>query len=144
MRHVVVGGYAVRCHGHLRDTGDIDVLVDRSKKTAQKVLDAFVAIGGRIPQQQFDLSQPREKVTCRDTAGDIEVLSSMDGLDFDEVFQERMLVPAGDLPVPVISKRHLILAKRLALEDPERSDDAALDRKDLDALSEGNPHGGPT
>ena len=144
VRHVVVGGYAVRCHGHLRDTGDIDVLVDRSRETAQKVLEAFVAIGGRIPQQQFDLSQPRKKVTYRHSAGDIEVLSSMDGLDFDEVFQERLLVSAGDLRVPVISRPHLILAKRLALEDPERSEDAAVDRKDLDALLEGNPDGGST
>lgn len=46
VRYLVIGGTAVRFHGHLRFADDLDVVVDNSKENARRVYDAVTGIVG--------------------------------------------------------------------------------------------------
>ena len=45
---VVIGGYAVAFHGHVRATKDIDILVKPSPENAARVFRALVAFGAPL------------------------------------------------------------------------------------------------
>jgi len=55
-------------------------------------------------------------------------------LEFEYLFNGRIEVAYNDFHVPVISLHDLKLAKRIALEDPERSERWAIDQEDLVCL----------
>jgi predicted nucleotidyltransferase len=46
VRHVVVGAYALAAHGHVRATGDIDVLVEPTPTNAHRLAAAVRDFAG--------------------------------------------------------------------------------------------------
>jgi hypothetical protein len=131
VRYLVVGGYAVRYHGYLRPTKDLDLFVDRSLRNVEELCRSLSELGAdNIEAVREHLLQPRKKATW----DDVELLTTMEGLEFDELFQDRVLASIGDFEVPIMSRRHLIQAKRIALADPDRSASSDVDLQDLRAL----------
>jgi len=55
----------------------------------------------------------------------IDILTAIDGVSFDEAWEEREYHELGGLAVPVISRRHLLINKR-ATGRPKDLADAAM------------------
>ena len=84
--YVVVGAIALALHGVVRYTGDIDVLVRATAENAARVLGAMRLFGfGTIPLSAADLSLPDRVVQLGIPPGRIGILTSIDGLSWDEV-----------------------------------------------------------
>jgi hypothetical protein len=122
--YVVVGGIALAHHGLVRYTGDIDVLVKASEANAERVLQALRAFGfGSVALAARDLSMPDRVVQLGFPPGRIDILTSIDGVSWDEVDAGAERGDYGGVPVRFISLAHLVRNKR-ATGRPQDAADA--------------------
>jgi hypothetical protein len=110
---LVVGSYAVAVHGRARATEDLDLWVRPSESNSQRLLRALLRFGAptsSLTEQDFqsiDVVFQMGNPPWR-----IDILTSIDGVAFDEAWVERQKWSVDGLAVPVLSKRHLIANKR--------------------------------
>lgn len=128
VEYLIVGGYAVAHHGHPRTTGDIDLFVRPSDENAQRILVALDRFGfGSLAIERSDFNRPGRVLQLGYPPCRIDLVTSIDGLSFDEAAAEPSMGQYGPLTVPFIGRRQLLLNKRAS----GRPQDLA----DLDALS---------
>lgn len=127
VEYLVVGGYALAAHGHPRYTGDIDFWVRLEPSNVQRLLDALQAFGfaslGLRPED-FDgdtvlqLGQPPRR---------IDILTAIDGVDFDACFQRRESAVLGGVTLHVIGRSDFITNKKASGRLKDQADLEALD-----------------
>ncbi|MEX0658907.1 MAG: DUF6036 family nucleotidyltransferase [Egibacteraceae bacterium] len=129
VRFLVVGGYAVAFHGHPRYTGDLDVWLLVDDANARAVLAALEDFGfGDVGLTVEDFSTPGRVVQLGYPPLRIDLLTSIDGVDFAEAYDRRIEAALSRVSVPFIS-----------LEDLRRNKAASgrwQDRADLEALGD--------
>lgn len=112
VEYLVVGGYALAAHGHPRYTGDIDFWVRLHQDNIERLLAALQAFGFAslgLQVQDFDhdtvlqLGQP----PCR-----IDILTGIDGVDFEVCFERRESAVLGGVPLNVIGLNDFITNKK--------------------------------
>ncbi len=126
VEYLVVGGYALAAHGHVRATKDLDVWVRPSTENAPRILAALVEFGAPL----HDLSE--KDMTTEGTVFQIgvpplrvDVITAIDGVTFDAAWPDRITVYLEGTPVSVLSRHHLIANKKASgrlqdLADVER------------------------
>lgn len=120
---VVVGGIALAHHGVVRYTGDIDVLVHATPENAQRVLHALKAFGfGSVQLTTADLCTPDRVVQLGFPPGRIDILTSIDGLAWDEVSAGAVHGDYAGVPVRFISREHLVRNKRASARPQDLAD----------------------
>ena len=125
VEYVVVGGIALAHHGVVRYTGDIDVLVRAVPANAERTLAALRRFGfGSLSLTAADLSTPDRVVQLGFPPGRIDVLTSIDGLTWDEVDAGAVAGDYGGVPVRFISREDLIRTAERARS--RRSDGSRL------------------
>jgi hypothetical protein len=113
VEYLVIGGYAVGYHGYPRTTADIDIWVAISRKNALKLVDVFHAFGMRDAKLTPGLFQEQGKIIRMGVPPvRIEVLTEIDGVDFDECYAAREVARIDGQSVNLISLRHLRRNKR--------------------------------
>lgn len=113
VEYLVVGAYALAVHGVPRATGDIDLWIRPTSDNAQRVWRALAEFGAPLDGLSTDdLIQPGMVVQLGLAPQRIDVLTSIDGVDFAEAWREQVRVPLDGLEIPVISRRHLLANKR--------------------------------
>lgn len=111
--YLVVGAHALAAHGHVRATGDLDVWVRAGPGNARRVLEALRAFGAPLQDlSEEDLTRPGTVFQIGIAPIRIDVLTNIDGVEFDEAWADRTTANFVDLAVPVLSARHLIRNKR--------------------------------
>jgi hypothetical protein len=127
VEYLVVGGYAVGFHGYPRATVDLDVWIEMSSENAARVVDAVRAFGFDLPSLTPQLfTRPTTIVRFGLPPFRIEIMTTIDGVDFEACRRNAVTFDAGGTPLPVIS-----------LDDLKRNKRAAgryKDLADLDAL----------
>jgi hypothetical protein len=110
---VVIGGYAVAAHGRPRYTGDIDIFVRKSMENAARIVAALREFFGPLPEikeenfldddrmSQFGIEPLR-----------IDFLVHIKGVDFDDVWDKRVLITHAGIEIPFISLDDLLKNKR--------------------------------
>jgi len=133
-RHVeflLVGAHALAAHGHVRATQDFDIWVRPSPENAQRVIEALRAFGAPLHDlTEKDLSTPGLIFQIGVEPIRIDVLTVIDGVQFEEAWTDRMSSKFADQPVAVLSKEHLIKNKLAAARTQDLADVEALRRKD--------------
>lgn len=127
--YLLVGAHALAVHGHPRATRDLDIWVGLSGDNPPRVWRALERFGA--PLQQLtpdDLRQPGLVIQIGVAPQRIDILTSIDGVEFPPAFRARLEVDLDGVRVPVISRSHLIQNKRAS----GRTQDLA----DLEALGE--------
>ncbi len=125
---LVVGAYALAAHGIPRATGDLDFWVRPSPENAQRVLRALAAFGapaGDVTVQ--DLTTPDLVFQIGLEPNRIDILTSIDGVHFDEAYQTRLTARIGSLEVPVLGREALIRNKRAVGRPKDLADIAQLE-----------------
>jgi|SRR5215472_10090389 len=128
VEYVIVGGYAQAYHGRPRFTGDIDVLVCPSTENAARLQSAISQFGfGVLGLREQDFTCEGQVIQLGVAPNRIDILTSLTGCDWEEVWATRLRGKIADLPVNFISKEQYIRNKR-AVGRPQ-------DLADLEALS---------
>ena len=126
VRFLIVGGYALAAHGLPRATGDLDAWVWATQDNAERIIGALSDFGfGDVGVTVADFSAEDSVVQLGFPPYRIDILTSIDGVNFDEAWSRRVVVPVGGLDVPFISRQDLLTNKRAAgrpqdLADVER------------------------
>lgn len=127
--YVIVGGHAVAFHGYPRYTGDIDFLVRCSPENARRLMDVLEEFGfGGVGISIDDFETPGRITQLGRPPNRIDLLTSLSGIDFDEVWSGRVASQLDDLPVAFIGKEALLKNKRASgrakdLADVEQIED---------------------
>jgi len=97
--YVVVGAYAMAAHGYVRATGDIDLFVEPSLENARAVYASLVAFGAplsgigaddfAVPNNEYQIGVPPNR---------IDILTSIDGLTYEETGRITVEVDGVDIP----------------------------------------------
>ena len=126
---IVVGAYALAAHGLPRATGDIDVWLRNSPDNARKVLHALARFGAptsAISEEDFITHNTILQLGVAPYR--IDLLTGIDGVDFDEATHNKVKVDVDGVAVFVLSKEDLLKNKLAAGRDKDRSDIAWLEK----------------
>jgi predicted nucleotidyltransferase len=113
VKFLLVGAYALAVHGYPRSTMDIDIFVMPNAENALLVLKALDDFGAPIGDLSADDLQKEGLIfqigvaPCR-----IDILTSIDGLKFEDAFARSELLEIEGIPVHVLSIPDLIINKR--------------------------------
>jgi hypothetical protein len=117
VRYILVGGYSVILHGYSRTTGDMDLWVDRTEENYLNIKNAF----GEFGMPVFDMTEENflhhpnwDVFTFGIPPVAIDLMISMEGFNFQEVFDRSIIFKDDELNIRVIHKNDLIAAKRKA------------------------------
>jgi hypothetical protein len=125
--YLVVGGYAVAGHGVPRATGDIDLWIRPSPENAARlwrVLDHFGAPRSRLSPESF--TQPDIVYQIGLPPNRIDFLTSIDGVEFEAAWSERVQCTVGGIEFCMLSLRHLLENKRATGRPQDLADIARL------------------
>ena len=127
---IVVGAYALAAHGLSRATGDIDIWVGTSPDNARKVLRALAKFGAPTADlSEEDFTVPTTVVQLGVAPGRIDLLTAIDGVEFDEAARGKVQVDVDGVEVFVLSKQDLLKNKLAARRDKDLSDIAWLQKR---------------
>jgi hypothetical protein len=112
VEYMLVGGYAVIIHGFVRSTGDMDLWIDKTIDNYQKLKKVYFDFGAPI----FAFEEFND--TKFDVWGigiepyKIEILTKVDGLNFQESFEKKNHFKTEKLKIPYINFDDLIKNKK--------------------------------
>jgi hypothetical protein len=113
IEYLVIGGYAVGYHGYPRATGDMDIWIAMTEKNASEMVHALKEFGFDLPELKKELFLKKNKVIRMGIPPmRLEVLTSIDGVQFEDCFKNRLIADFGTFKVNFISKDDLLANKR--------------------------------
>ena len=108
VEYLLIGGYAVGIHGHIRATNDLDVWVDISPENAARIECALREFGFAASGLTLGLFLNRNNVVRMGVPPiRIEILTSVSGIEFEACYAEREIIRIEEIAVPVISLARL-------------------------------------
>jgi len=131
--YLVVGAHALAAHGHVRATKDLDVWIRASPENAARVHRALAAFGAPLQGLSVeDLAGPDLIFQIGIPPVRIDVITSIDGVEFEAAWQERMSSEYADQRVCVLSRRHLIENKKASGRLQDLADVEYLEKGERD------------
>lgn len=127
---VVVGAHALAALGIVRATGDIDILVRPSTDNAKRVYAALLAFGARLRAHGVavdDFARTGSAYQLGLPPRRIDILTSISGVTFDEVWATRVPAALGSVAVSVMGADAMIRNKRAAGRPKDLVDADALE-----------------
>ncbi len=129
VEYLVVGGYALSAYGRPRYTGDIDFWVRPTCENAIRVIKVLNEFGmASLGLNEETFSKPDQILQIGYEPRRIDLLTSIDGVDFDDCYSRRLeMMYSG------------VLMKFIGIEDFKKNKAAAnrpkdhVDIKDLEA-----------
>jgi hypothetical protein len=129
--YLVVGAHALAAHGHVRATKDLDVWVRPVPENAMRVYTALAAFGSPLHDLSVsDLTAPDVTFQIGLPPVRIDIITSIDGVTFDEAWPERVSTSYGDQPVHVLSRRLLVQNKKVSGQLQDLADVEWLERNE--------------
>ena len=137
IRYLVAGGVAVNLYGIERATGDIDLVVHLERHNLERFAEAMKELGFRpkapVKIEDFSSEAKREEWILEK---EMKVFSVYDPknpfflldifvkepFDFNKVYEERKLIKAGNVTIPVVPIKRLIEMKKKADRPQDRAD----------------------
>ena len=112
VKFLLVGAYAMGAYGHLRATGDIDIWVWATTENSEKIYTSLKQFGAPLSEINKNSFAEQGVVFQIGVAPRrIDILSRIDGVDFEDAYEERQIINIDGIDVPLISKQHLIKNK---------------------------------
>lgn len=122
--YLIVGGYAVGVHGYPRFTGDLDVWINPDEKTAKLMVQIMKEFGfGSFGLSESDFLTKENIIQLGYPPFRIDVLTTIDGVEFVDCYPNRVVIEDEDVPVNFIS-----------LKDLRKNKESTGRRRDLDDL----------
>lgn len=129
---LVVGAYALAVHGLPRATGDIDLWVRPTRDNARRVRAALARFGAPIGDlSEQDLVTRGTVIQIGVAPRRIDVLTLIDGVEFDEAWAARTMTRVGGVDIPVIGRAELIRNKKATGRAKDLADAAWLEGREV-------------
>lgn len=113
VEYLIVGAYALATYGFPRATGDIDLWIKPSPENAEKVWKAIIKFGAPLVNlTKEDLSTPEIIFQIGIVPRRIDIITSIDGVTFEQAWPERKQIEIEGLTVLVIGRHHLLINKQ--------------------------------
>jgi hypothetical protein len=126
--YLVVGAHAMAAHGRPRATGDLDVWVRPTSTNAERVWQALVQFGAPLhPLTLADLRGPDTIFQMGVEPCRIDVLTHVDGLEFEKAWANRITVEVSGVRVPVLGRADLLANKKTVGRPQDLADVAWLE-----------------
>ena len=120
---LVVGAYAMAFHGYVRATGDIDLWIRCSDENAERVWRALQLFGAPLFDLDIeDLKTPGMVFQIGLVPSRIDVITQVDGVEFEDAWEEHKTVEIENLGIPVIGKTQLLINKQSTGRAKDRND----------------------
>ncbi len=128
VEYLLVGAYAVAVHGLPRATGDLDLWVGTAGENPKRVRRALERFGAPLDQLTLkDLTRPDVVFQIGVAPRRIDVMTSVDGVEFSAAWGSRLDTRLEGLTVHVISRDDLIRNKKAAGRPQDLADVAWLE-----------------
>ncbi len=128
VEYLIVGAIALAHHGIVRYTGDLDVLVHATEENASRVIDALHRFGfGSLGLTARDFCAPERVIQLGFPPGRIDLLTSIDGVSWDEAWDGAVRGVYGSADVRFLSKEHIVRNKRATGRAQDRADAERLE-----------------
>jgi predicted nucleotidyltransferase len=129
VEYVVVGGHAVAFHGYPRYTGDVDFLINATDENAERVVAVLKAFGFTDAEKiRASLGQREKIVQLGRPPNRIDILTSVTGVEFEEVWTGAISAELDGLPVRFPDLESLLKNKRAAGRMKDLADVDELER----------------
>jgi len=123
VRYCVIGAFALAFHARPRYTKDIDILIEPTAGNAKRLLMALDEFGfGSLNLTAEDFSTPGNIVQLGYEPVRIDIITSIKGLDFADIWQSRIQGPYGKQTINFIDRQNLIRSKELSNRAQDKAD----------------------
>jgi hypothetical protein len=108
VKYLVVGGYAVAIHGYPRYTKDLDVWIALSPGNADKMLMVLNDFGfGELELTAEDFTKSDQIIQLGYPPNRIDIITSLTGINFNDSYENRLVIDLGDIEILVIDRDNL-------------------------------------
>jgi hypothetical protein len=126
---VVVGAPAVAFHGYSRYTQDVDLLVRSNQENTEKLARLIDQFGfPSLGLTEKDFYNPDVVIQLGVPPNPIDLITSIEGVGFEEVWKNRAFGTFGEMWVPYIDLERLIRNKRSTGRLKDEADAEELER----------------
>ena len=123
VRYCIIGSYALAFHARPRYTKDLDILVGAGRENAEKLVRVLKEFGFEsLNLSAEDFSEENNIIQLGYEPVRIDILTSLKGLQFSDIWQSRVQGAYGDQTVNYIGRRHLIQSKQLSTRTQDKAD----------------------
>jgi hypothetical protein len=127
-KYLIVGAYAFAFHGRPRATGDVDLFVGSEPSNAEKIWRALVAFGAPLEELKLsDLASPGTFFIMGRPPNQIDLITAIDGITFEQAWSTRIDSTYGGVPVWYIGREELIANKKAAARPQDLADVSYLE-----------------
>jgi predicted nucleotidyltransferase len=112
VKFLIVGGHAVTFHGNPRFTADLDLWVATDADNALRVNQALKEFGFGNLFDTGDFSRPGYAIQLGRPPYRIDILTSIQGVEFAPAYARRKILRADGLELPFIGLDELLVNKR--------------------------------
>ena len=114
VKYLIVGGFAVMIYSEPRYTKDLDIWVEPTPDNAERVFRALHQFGAPLAGLSPKDFEEEGFYQMGRPPGRIDVMMSIDGIDFATAWENRTSNDFRGVPVQYIGKDELIVNKKLA------------------------------
>ncbi|MCP4763914.1 MAG: hypothetical protein GY870_19235 [archaeon] len=112
VKFILVGAYALGVHGYPRATGDIDIWVKSEIENSIKIYSALTKFGAPISKiKEDEFCQVGTVFQIGVAPRRIDIITTLDGVEFDEADRDKIIVKVENMNIPVLSIEMLIKNK---------------------------------
>ena len=123
VEYLLIGGYAVGCHGHPRATGDIDFWVAMHPENARRLVNLLRQFGfASTPIDPALFLQEKKVIRMGNSPLRIELLTTISGVKFEECYSRRIVTTLDGVEVNVIGLDDLKAYKKASGRPKDLSD----------------------
>jgi len=126
VNYLIVGAYAVACHGLPRYTGGFDLLIEQTDRNRERLVDVLAQFGfASLGISTRDLNKIDRVIQLGVEPTRIDIITGISGVSFEDAYKNRVEIEFDSFKLPVISiddliKNKIASGRPLDLADGER------------------------
>lgn len=129
VKYCIIGAFAVAFYAKPRYTKDIDILVESSKENAQRILKVLEEFGfGELAISIEDLTRDGNILQLGYEPLRIDLLNKLEGFQFQDIWQNRVMSEYGSESVHFIGLDDLIKNKKMSDRPSDKIDIELLEK----------------
>jgi hypothetical protein len=118
---LLIGGYAVGIHGYPRATGDMDIFIAFDEANVALVIQSLHEFGFASASADL-LNKPSSMIRMGVPPNKLEITNFIDGVTFDDCFQNRVRVKIDGLELNLIGLADLRRNKKASGRNKDLAD----------------------
>lgn len=123
VKYCIVGSFAVGFYAKPRYSKDIDILIEPSLENGARIVKALEEFGfGSLNLKATDFAQKRQIIQLGYEPVRVDLITSIKGLDFGEVWKHRKRGTYGRQKVNFIGLNDLIKSKKCSSRKQDQAD----------------------